>query len=215
MQKKIKTIFLVYFYKIFKNNRKFYFHNYSYKYYYHWYNNTWENERSIEVPLILKFLKDNPRKKVLEVGNVLSHYFPTNHNIIDKYERGPVVIDQDVIKFNPKNKYDLIISISTLEHIGWDEKSSNPNKILKAISNLKRILKQNGQIIFTLPIGYNSFVDKLITNQKILFSKLFYFEKFSKKNDWRETKNDKIINRRYNYPFPGANAIVLGIINKQ
>ena len=35
------------------------------------------------------------------------------------------------------DKYDLIVTISTLEHVGWDEEPRDPSKVLRAIENLK------------------------------------------------------------------------------
>jgi hypothetical protein len=80
------------------------------------------------------------------VGNVLSHYFSVNHDVVDKYEKAEGVINRDIIDFHPSKEYDLIISISTLEHVGWDEDISDhkilhdPSKILRAIENLRGLL---------------------------------------------------------------------------
>lgn len=70
---------------------------------------------------------------MLEVGNVLSHYFPIHHDIVDKYEVCPGVINQDIADFLPQEKYDLILSISTVEHVGWDEQPQEPTKLLQVI----------------------------------------------------------------------------------
>jgi cyclopropane fatty-acyl-phospholipid synthase-like methyltransferase len=51
------------------------------------------------------------------------------------------VINEDVVNFKSKKKYDLIVSISTLEHVGWDEK---PMKIPRAIENLKTLITPQG-----------------------------------------------------------------------
>jgi hypothetical protein len=74
----------------------------------------------IEVPIIYEMVKEAEAygQKVLEVGNVLSHYFHVNHDIVYKYEKAKGVINEDVINFRLPKKYDLIISISTLEHMG-------------------------------------------------------------------------------------------------
>ena len=72
-------------------------------------------------------------KKILEVGNILSHYFSVNHDIVDKYEKDVDVINQDIIDYHPNKKYDLIVSISSLEHVGEDETPREPKKILYAL----------------------------------------------------------------------------------
>lgn len=102
-------------------------------------------------------MKKYKGRKILEVGNVLSHYFPVNHDIVDKYEKADGVINQDVIDFYPSKRYDLIISISTLEHVGWDENLRDhkilrdPMKVLHAIENLKRLLAPEGKWLSPYP----------------------------------------------------------------
>ncbi len=44
---------------------------------------------------------------------------------------------KDIVEFVPQDKYDLIISISTLEHVGWDEQPQKPGKLLQAIDHLR------------------------------------------------------------------------------
>ena len=56
-----------------------------------------------------------------------------------------------------------IVSISTIEHVGWDETPRDPNKIPRALENLTtRCLAPGGEIVVTLPIGYNTYLDKLL-----------------------------------------------------
>lgn len=119
-----------YFYKISKSSRTFLFQGETYRYFYHKYNKTWKNERAVDIPIIWEIVKKSQKKRILEVGNVLSHYFPANHDIVDKYELAKGVINQDIVDFTACHKYDLIVSISTLEHVGYDEKRKEPGKIL-------------------------------------------------------------------------------------
>ncbi len=60
--------------------------------FYHHYNMTWANERAVEVPIAADFLRRSAGKRVLEVGNVLSHYGDVDHTILDKYERGTGIL---------------------------------------------------------------------------------------------------------------------------
>lgn len=94
-------------------------------------------------------------KNILEIGNVLSHHLEFEHDILDKYENAEGVINEDVVNFKSKKKYDLIVGISTLEHVGWDEK---PMKIPSAVENLKTLItSRGGMIIITLPFGTTPF----------------------------------------------------------
>ena len=80
-------------------------------YFCHWYNTTFDNERAVEISLARHFLQQAEGKRVLEVGNVLSHYGSTRHDILDKYEKGQGIIQEDVADYRPGKTYDLIISI--------------------------------------------------------------------------------------------------------
>ena len=117
--------------------KTFQFDGQEYEYLYHPYNRTWKNERGVEIPIFRELLFKHEGKRVLEVGNVLSHYFPIHHEVVDKYEVAPGVINRDIVEFVPQDKFDLIISISTLEHVGWDEQPQKPIKLLQAIDHLR------------------------------------------------------------------------------
>jgi SAM-dependent methyltransferase len=198
----------------------FRFNNQSYHYFYSDYNQTWKNERAVEIPIIHDILNKNRNKRVVEFGNVLSYYFSINHDVLDKYEKIGNVINEDVIKFKPKTKYDLILSISTIEHVGWDEKVGevkldDSKKILLAISNLKRILSKNGEIVITFPLGFNPHLDYLIKNNKIEFDKLFFMKRISFFNRWAQANWDEVKDIGFSFGFPyTAKAIGIGIIKK-
>src|SRR4051794_2520782 len=56
----------------------------------HPYHYTWLNERAVEVPLAESVLTAAaPSARVLEIGNVLAHYRPVTHTVVDKYEQAP------------------------------------------------------------------------------------------------------------------------------
>ena len=58
-----------------------------------------------------------------------------------------------MVDFKPAQKYDLIVSVSTLEHVGWDEEVKDPLKIIRALENLKNnCLTQDGEIVATIPL---------------------------------------------------------------
>ena len=84
---------------------------------------------------------------------MLSYYMPTYHDVLDKYEKGDGVINEDVANFKPEGKYGLIVSISTLEHVGWNETPKDSGKIPEAISNMLEMLEPVGQIVSTVPLG--------------------------------------------------------------
>lgn len=98
--------------------RTFDFNGMPFHYFAHRYNGAHLSERTIEVPIMRSFIAG----KVLEVGNVLNHYFPFEHEVADKFEKADGVINCDIRDFRSESRYDRVLSISTLEHVGWDER---------------------------------------------------------------------------------------------
>src|SRR3990167_3580677 len=120
-----------------------------YEYLDHTYNCTRQNERTVEVPpgLFLCQVKRN----VLEIGCVLPHYLPDwpthGHEVIDLHEDFPGVINADVLTYEPSRQYDLIISISTLEHLG------TVCRFQQALDRMQSWLFLNGLLFVTIPHG--------------------------------------------------------------
>lgn len=207
--------FWSYYLRIFRSGT-FAFEGHTYSYFFHEYNRTWANERAIEIPIVREMMKKYQGKRILEVGNVLSHYFHVDHDIVDKYERADGVINQDIVVFRPPKKYDLIVSISTLEHIGRDEKQTptEPGKILRVVENLKSLLVSGGKMMITLPIGYTPELDELLKERRIEFTKRYCLKRISADNKWVETDWNGIQNTKYSLPFPAANGLLIGLIEK-
>jgi hypothetical protein len=210
-----KNSLLFWYYRTFKSLETFEFQDTTYQYFYHLYGTTWKNERAVEIPIIWDIVKRNKDqgKRILEVGNVLSYRFQVNHDILDKYDIKSGIINEDVVNFNPSTHYDLIISISTLEHVGWDETPRDPMKIIHAIENLKRLLTPSGELIVTLPLGHNPEMDKFLRNGRIGFSKQYYLKRTAK-NRWQEVNWEDVKDVKYNNSIPTANGILLGVIKK-
>ncbi len=197
----------------FKQEKFFIFRGKRFSYFYHRYNTTWKNERIIEVPLIMEYIKNSSNKRILEFGSVLVNYYPVNWDILDKYVKGKRIINEDVIDFKPFNKYDLIVSISTLEHVGFDEKIKDPVKIIKAIKNIKEnCLKPEGKGVITMPLGYNLEMDKLLFSNKLEFDEKIFLKRMNKKNEWKEIPEERARNIKYGKTFNAANSIVIEII---
>ncbi|MBP6857555.1 hypothetical protein KBC25_03975 [Candidatus Pacearchaeota archaeon] len=199
----------------FKPKRTFYFRGKKLNYLYHRYNTTWKNERTIEVPIAMNYIFQFKDKRILEIGDVLAHYYTGTWDILDKYEKGNKIINQDVIDFKPYYKYDLIISVSTMEHVGFDEEDKNHFKIIQAIKNIKEdCLKKGGIGIITMPLGYNPSMDKSLFNGTLNFDEKIFLKRINEKNEWKEVTENQARYAKYGKPFNAANAIVIGIIKK-
>lgn len=203
-------------YKAYRTSRvSFYFKGERYRYFDHDYNATWRNERRVEVPIIRRMVVQYPPQEVLEAGNVLSHYFSVSHDIVDKYEVAENVINIDVVDYCTTKKYNLIVSISTLEHIGWDEPDIDLYKVLRAIAHLKTCLAPRGKIVITVPVGYNPYLDRFIENGQIHFLYAGYLRRISNYNTWIEVSWHDARRLKYGYPYSCAHGLVIGIIGNK
>ena len=183
-----------------------------YDYFWHDYNMTWRNERCVEVSLARALLAESAGARVLEVGNVLSHYIPVAHDIVDKYEQAPGVLNADVVDFLPERRYELIVSISTLEHVGWDEMPREPGKALRAVAHLKeRCLAPGGRMLVTFPVGHNPELDQAFAAGRLAFAESRCMRRAGRFAHWREASWAEVRDAAYGHPYPFANALVIGM----
>jgi len=137
--------------------------------FYHRYNTTWANERVVEVPVGRTLVDEAGGPDVIEIGNVLGHYGPISHQVVDKFEKSAGVLNEDAATWQPPRLCDLVLSISTFEHIGYDDDDKDPSggKILQAVANCRRWLKPRGRLVLTAAPGYNPAFDALIRDNRI------------------------------------------------
>jgi hypothetical protein len=212
------------------NQRKAYFSfdGQTYRYFYRLHNKTWTNERAVEIPIICHEVRKHDAESVLEIGKVLSYYCSVQHDILDKYETADRIINADIVDFRGSKTYDLIVSISTLEHVGYDEYRRyglkdydryEPSErqlrqaedhLRYAIENIKNQLSQHGKSIVTAPLGFNPVLDALVKDKSI-FTSVKYLKRVSKSNLWIEALESEVQNVRYDSPFNNANALVICI----
>ncbi len=202
------------YYKFLKQTETFSFRGQNYLYLCHRYNRTWRNDRAVEVPIMWEFVKRYSGKRILEIGNVLAHYFKVDHDVVDKYERAKGVINQDVVDFNPEDKYDLIVSISTLEHVGWDEHPREPGKLLRAIENLKACLAPDGLLAVSFPLGYNSELDGLWREGVLGFTNMYCLRRVTSDNEWVEVAPEDAEVSPYDYLLFYSRNLVIGIVER-
>lgn len=130
------------------------------KYFDHPYNETARNMRRVEIPIVRWFIRQYGGAHILEVGNVLSHYGPVGWPVVDLRE-GP--IREDVMKWRPKHvqPVDLLISISTIEHIGFGKFAgvTAPTTPADVMRQLWSFLAPGGRAIVTAPTAYNPALD--------------------------------------------------------
>ena len=173
----------------------------------HAYNYTWLNERAVEVPLAAAALAGaGPR--VLEVGNVLGHYLPVAHTVVDKYERSPGVHNVDVVDVD-LGPFDLILAVSTLEHVGFDEEVQDPEKPARAIAHLASLLAPGGRLWCTFPVGYNPALDERLQADGLGFDRLAALRRTGRDNRWEQVPVDDVWGVAYDWLLYTAHAVVV------
>jgi SAM-dependent methyltransferase len=181
----------------------------NYRYVHHRYNATWLNERAVEVAVAERAVSAAAGIRVLEVGNVLAHYGLRTHRVVDRYERAPGVIRADVLEYDAGHPYDLIVSVSTLEHIGWDERPRDPARALAAIEHLKSLLAPGGKLLVTIPVGYNPELDRAIAEGSVAFTSVRAMRRCERRNSWREVDVADLGDARYDMLLYTAHGLLV------
>lgn len=181
----------------------------SYEYLVHRYHYTWLNERAVEVPIIRAALAGVGDGRVLEVGNVLGHYESAGHAVLDRYERAPGVINADVLEFEDEDGFELIVSISTLEHVGWDERPRDHDAAERAFAHLVQLLSPGGTLVLTVPVGYNPHLDEAIRGGRLGLSELRALRREERRNIWREVDPAEVWDAPYDSLLCTAHGIVV------
>jgi len=179
-------------------------------YFRHRYNLTWANERALEIPIGRAFLDGADPQHCLEVGNVLSHYAPVRHAVLDKFESGAGVVNEDILTWNPGRSFDRILSISTFEHIGFDDDDRDPtgDRILEAIRRCRGFLRPGGRLMITAASGYNPAFDGLVAGNRFGADRVeCHFRRSWGR--WESCDEARYLATRYNRPYAFGNALVV------
>jgi SAM-dependent methyltransferase len=176
-----------------------------YRYVWHEHAHTWRGERAVEVPIALAELATADPARTLEVGNVLSNFVRTSHQVLDKYERAPGVLNEDAATFR-SGPFDLIVSVSTLEHVGYDEEPREPDKAARAVRNLVGLLAPGGTMLATIPMGHNRDLDDALMGGA-LGGSVSYLRRV-KWLKWEQVEPDQA-KAMYGWPWPGANVVAI------
>lgn len=181
-------------------------------YFRHNYHYTWMGERNVEVALAKELFAAHPGEKILEVGNVTPHYLPGagDHTVVDKYEVAPGVLNLDVVDIDlPKGTFDLVVAISTLEHVGLDEDVLDPAKPARAVELLKSLVRPGGTLWVTHPVGYNPSLDDDLRSGAIAFDSLKALRRTPTRNVWRQVDVDDVWDAAYDRFIFAAHGIVV------
>jgi SAM-dependent methyltransferase len=110
----------------------------------------------------------------------------------------------------PEPRYRLVLSISTLEHVGWDEEPREPEKAAAAVRHLARCLAPGGRLLFTVPLGWNPVFDAALASGALSLTRLDYLERHGEL-EWRQVPWAARTRTEYGRPFPYANGLAIAI----
>lgn len=179
-------------------------------YFRHNYHYTWLGERNVEVALAKEVVEAHRGMKILEVGNVTPHYLDVDHTVVDKYEVAPGVINLDVVDIDlPPATFDLVMAISTLEHVGLDEAVLDPAKPARAVELLKSLVRPGGKLWVTHPVGYNPSLDADLASGAIAFDSLKALRREPKRNVWRSVPVADVWDAQYDRFIFAAHGVVV------
>lgn len=178
-------------------------------YFWHRYHHTWLTERAVEVALAAEVVAGVPASQVVEVGNVLPHYLDVDHLVVDKYEQAPGVLNDDVVDIVLDRPADLIVSISTLEHVGLDEPVQDPDKPRRAVQHLASLLAPGGRLWVTIPLGYNLTLDRQLRDQELGFTAMTALRRVSAANEWEQVALEQVWDAGYDRLLYAAHGLVV------
>jgi SAM-dependent methyltransferase len=131
------------------------------------------------------------------------------HTVVDKYERRPGVLNLDVVDIDLPRSFDLVIAVSTLEHVGLDEPEQDPGKPARAIARLASLLAPGGRLWCTVPVGYNLELDRRLREDGLGFTRLTGLRRLDRANRWAEVPIDEVWDVPYDRLLYTAHAVVV------
>lgn len=170
----------------------------------------WRTERGLEIGLGKHFASKHRAADILEVGNVLPLSGASGHTVVDKYEAGDGVINEDILDYAPGRTFELVLSISTVEHIGWDEMPQELDKSAKALIAMRALVAPGGALLVTIPVGVRRQLESEFIDSPA-FDKVRLFAKTARTAQWAEVESlDRRTDFAYGKPYACGNAILVG-----
>jgi SAM-dependent methyltransferase len=189
----------------------FIFQGERYPYCFHPYKWSWLTERAVEVPVVQAIVDRHAGERILEVGNVLSHYRPQSHVVVDKYERTEGVLNRDVLELDDLGPFDLVIAISTIEHVGRDEEPQDPGKALAALRRLEALLAPGGELVVTVPVGYHAELDRALRDGSVSLTRSAALRRDGGTH-WREVPPEDVWSASYDFLLYCARGVFFAFI---
>ena len=188
---------------------RFTFDGKEYPYFYHRHKFTWLTERAVEVPIAQAIVDRRRAARILEVGNVLSLYRGCDHVVVDKYEQAPGVLNRDVLDLDDLGRFELVLAISTVEHVGRDEEPRDPRKAVEAVRALRALLAPEGRLVLTVPVGYHEGLDAALSGGAFGPARLRALRRERLGPHWHEIPPEAAWGTPYDFLLYSARAVVV------
>jgi hypothetical protein len=181
----------------------------AYEYVDHRHSWTWLNERAVELPIAGEALGAADPARTIEIGNVASHYFPSTHRIVDKYESAPGVENIDLFEIDEREAFDLVLCVSTLEHVGWDEPVRDPSAAIDAVVRLRELAAPGGRLLVTIPVGYHPTLADAVIDGALGFDSVRALRCYYPHLDWHESDPPEVAAVPYDELIYRAGAVLI------
>lgn len=195
-----------------ENKKSFVLNGKEYPYFVHRINCGWPpfrmTERSVEMALADEWIsarENNPA--VIEIGAVTPYYWPCRlKNIVDPADSSSFVTAKKSI-FDVSLAGKKVISISTFEHIGNGEYGLVKDDIL-VVKALDKVFREAEEFFITIPVGYNTFLDKYIFNNIFNRARISFMirGKGNLDNNWKQVFSHEEANIPYH---KSANSLII------
>ncbi len=184
--------------------RKFKVKNVELPYVYHLYNNTWQNERCVEVAFG-KYFIDKFGLDIVEVGAVMPYYGYQPNVVVDIGDAMPQTVTANAVTYDGYKGKNLL-SISTIEHFMVRECGNTSNN--DSITFINRVINEANNYLVTWAVGYNEFLDAFMKQNPQIPRFII------RRNDWFSNWDEDPDNNNFNYPFGhGDKPIPQGFFN--
>jgi SAM-dependent methyltransferase len=172
-----------------------------YGYLHRLYKRSWVTERAVEVPVVQRIVDAAEGKRVLEVGHVLGHYRRqrADHVVVDLADLGP---------------FDLVVAISTVEHVGWDEAPRDPARAPAAVNALADLLAPGGRLVLTVPAGYNPALDEALRSGEIALSDSAALRRVDGTQRWEEVAPADVWSAPYDFLLYSARGVLFAFVDR-
>lgn len=172
----------------------------------------WRTERCVELALGKSALAAHGPDRSLEVGNVMPLAGVSGHTVVDKYEVGDRVVNEDIVDYAPGRRYRLVVSLSTLEHVGWDEVPRDPAKAVLALERMSVLVDDDGALLVTIPVGVRRDLESaFVTAAGSTFDSVTLLVRRSRRPRWEARPLSELPGVLYGRPFPCGNGVLVGM----